>query len=108
MDLQERSGLRAVYSFVITILAIWKILTPAYLNGANPIWWGIALTAFLTLLIIFLVYGFDKKTLAASSGALLGVLVTCIIGCILSEAFKIHGCLSWLIRKVFYMLDIRS
>ena len=86
-----KTGLRAVYSFVITILAIWKILTPAYLNGANPIWWGIALTAFLTLLIIFLVYGFDKKTLAASSGALLGVLVTCIIGCIFTEAFKIHG-----------------
>ena len=49
------------------------------------------MTAFLTLLIIFLVYGFDKKTLAASSGALLGVLVTCIIGCIFTEAFKIHG-----------------
>ena len=26
-----KTGLRAVYSFVITILAIWKILTPAYL-----------------------------------------------------------------------------
>ena len=37
-----RTGLRAVYSFMITILAIWKILTPAYLKGANPIWWGIA------------------------------------------------------------------
>lgn len=31
-----RTGLRAVYSFMITILAIWKILTPAYLKGANP------------------------------------------------------------------------
>ncbi|MFR8312724.1 MAG: YibE/F family protein [Ruminococcus sp.] len=58
-----KTGLRAVYSFLITILAIWKILTPAYLKGANPIWWGIALTAFLTLLIIFSgVYGFDRKT----------------------------------------------
>ena len=37
-----KTGLRAVYSFLITILAIWKILTPAYLKGANPIWWGIA------------------------------------------------------------------
>ena len=46
---------------MITILAMWKILTPAYLKGANPIWWGIVLTAFLTLLIIFLVYGFDRK-----------------------------------------------
>ena len=86
-----RTGLRAVYSFMITILAIWKILTPAYLKGANPIWWGIVLTAFLTLLIIFLVYGFDRKTLAASSGALLGVLVSCVMGCIFTDAFKIHG-----------------
>ena len=49
------------------------------------------MTAFLTLLIIFLVYGFDRKTLAASSGALLGVFVTCVMGCIFTDAFKIHG-----------------
>lgn len=49
------------------------------------------LTAFLTLLIIFLVYGFDRKTLAASSGAFLGVLVSCVMGCIFTDAFKIHG-----------------
>ena len=85
------NGLRAVYSFVITILAIWKIMTPAYLRGVNPIWCGILITVFLTVLIIFLVYGFDRKTIAASSGALLGVMVTCVIGCIFTDAFKIHG-----------------
>lgn len=86
-----KTGLRAVYSFVITVLAIWKIMVPAYLRGVNPIWCGILLTAFLTVLIIFLVYGWSRKTIAASSGALLGVLVTCIIGCIFTDAFKIHG-----------------
>lgn len=86
-----RNGLRAVYSFVITILSIWKIMTPAYLRGVNPIWCGILITVFLTLLIIFLVYGFDRKTIAASSGALLGVMVTCVMGCVFTDAFKIHG-----------------
>lgn len=86
-----KTGLRAVYSFLITVLALWKILVPAYLNGKNPIWWGILLTAFLTVLIIFLVYGWDKRTLAASSGALLGVLITCVVGCIFTDVFKIHG-----------------
>ena len=86
-----RNGLRAVYSFVITILTIWKIMTPAYLRGVNPIWCGILITVLLTVLIIFLVYGFDRKTIAASSGALLGVMVTCVIGCIFTDAFKIHG-----------------
>ena len=76
------TGLRAVCSFAITILTIWKILVPAYLGGANPIWCGILITAFLTLLIIFFVYGFDMKTLAACGGAFLGVLVTCILGCV--------------------------
>mgnify|MGYP002247967101 FL=1 len=33
----------------------------------------------------------DRKTLAASSGALLGVFVTCVMGCIFTDAFKIHG-----------------
>ena len=61
-----RVGLRAVYSFIITVLTIWKIMVPAFLKGINPIWCGIAITAFLTVLIIFLVYGWDKKTLAAS------------------------------------------
>lgn len=86
-----KTGLRAVYSFVITVLAIWKIMTPAYLRGVNPIWCGILITILLTVMIIFLVYGFDRKTIAASSGALLGVLVTCVIGCIFTDAFKIHG-----------------
>lgn len=86
-----KSGLRAVYSFIITVLCIWKILVPAYLGGANPIWWGILITVFLTVVIIFLVYGWDKRTIAASSGALLGILVTCIIGCVFTNAFKIHG-----------------
>ena len=85
------TGLRAVCSFAITILTIWKILVPAYLGGANPILCGILITAFLTLLIIFFVYGFDMKTLAACGGAFLGVLVTCILGCIFTDAFKIHG-----------------
>lgn len=86
-----RTGLRAVYSFIITILSIWKIMVPAFLRGINPIWCGILITVFLTVLIIFLVYGWDRRTLAASSGALLGVLVTCVIGCIFTDLFKIHG-----------------
>ena len=86
-----RVGLRAVYSFIITVLTIWKIMVPAFLKGINPIWCGIAITAFLTVLIIFLVYGWDKKTLAASSGALLGVLVTCVMGCVFTDLFQIHG-----------------
>lgn len=86
-----KTGLRALFSFVITVLTIWKIMVPAYLQGVNPTWCGILITVFLAVLIIFMVYGWDRKTVAASCGALLGVLVTCIIGCIFTDIFKIHG-----------------
>lgn len=86
-----KNGFLAVFSFVITVLSIWKILVPAYLNGASPIWVGIAITVLLTVIIIFFVYGFDMRTVTAVGGALLGILTTCILGMIFTDLFKIHG-----------------
>ena len=86
-----RTGLRAVLSFVVTVLCLWKILVPLYLKGCNPIWVGLLVTLLLTALIIALVYGFDRRCLAAVSGSFLGVLVTCVLGLVFTDLFKIHG-----------------
>lgn len=86
-----RTGLRAIYSFILTVLAIWKLLVPLYLKGYNPIWVGLAVTLLLTILIIALVYGFDRRCAAAVSGSFLGILVTCVLGMLFTDLFKIHG-----------------
>ena len=86
-----QTGLRALLSFGVTVLAFWKILVPIYLRGANPIWVGLAATVFLTILIISLVYCFDRRSLAAIAGAILGLLVTCLLGVICTDQFQIHG-----------------
>ena len=86
-----RTGLRAILSFALTVLAIWKLLVPLYLNGYNPIWVGLLINLLLTTLIIALVYGFDNRCAAAVSGSFLGILVTCILGVIFTDLFKIHG-----------------
>ncbi|MGN0356679.1 MAG: YibE/F family protein [Blautia sp.] len=86
-----KKGFLAIFSFLITILTIWKILVPAYLKGYSPVWTGIAITVFLTFIIIFFVYGFDKKTVTASLGALLGIITTCILGIIFTDLFRING-----------------
>lgn len=86
-----RTGLRAILSFALTVLAIWKLLVPLYLNGYNPIWVGLLINLLLTTLIIALVYGFDNRCAAAVSGSFLGILVTCILGIIFTDLFKIHG-----------------
>ena len=86
-----KTGIRAVLSFVITVLMIWKVLVPLYLNGFDPIITGFLITVALTVIIISLVYGFESKTLSAASGAALGLLVTAILGIIFTTGFKIHG-----------------
>ncbi|MGB8453516.1 MAG: YibE/F family protein [Anaerocolumna sp.] len=89
--LAGKTGVRAILSFITTVLLIWKVLVPAYLKGCNPIYFGLFITVLLIIIIISLVYGFNRKTLSAVSGSALGVLVTCILGMIFTSAFKIHG-----------------
>ena len=86
-----KTGLRAIASFMLTILMLWKVLIPLYLKGYNPILVGLAVTLVLTVLILSLVYGFDRRAAAAVSGAALGVLVTCLLGAVCTDLFQIHG-----------------
>ncbi|MEQ2456128.1 YibE/F family protein [Flavonifractor hominis] len=86
-----RTGVRAIASFVLTVLTLWKVMVPLYLKGYNPIWVGLILTLFLTVLIIALVYGFDRRCAAAVSGSCLGILVTCVLGILFTDLFQIHG-----------------
>ncbi|MBQ8413215.1 MAG: YibE/F family protein [Lachnospiraceae bacterium] len=86
-----KTGIRAIFSFLLTILTLWKVLVPLYLKGWNPIWVGLIITLFLTAIIISLVYGFDKRSASAVAGSFLGILVTCLLGIFFTDAFKIHG-----------------
>lgn len=86
-----KTGIRAILSFGITVLMIWKILVPLYLNGFDPIIMGFIITVALTVLIISLVYGFESKTISAVSGATLGLFVTAVLGIIFTSSLKIHG-----------------
>ena len=49
------TGLRAILSFVDTILLIWKVLVPCLLKGYNPIWVAMGLVMLLTVLILSLI-----------------------------------------------------
>ncbi|MCC8181605.1 MAG: YibE/F family protein [Clostridiales bacterium] len=85
------TGVRAILSFVLSVLAIWKVLVPCCLKGMDPILIGGAITIGLTLMIIALVFGFDRRCLAAVSGAFAGVALTCVLGVVCTSSFKIQG-----------------
>lgn len=84
-------GVRALLSFVITVLSLWKIMIPHCLRGGNAIWCGLAVIAFLTIVIILFVYGFDWRSFVAITGSILGVVTACILGIIFTSALTIHG-----------------
>ena len=64
---------------------------PLSLNGANPILVGSLVTAVLTIMIIALVFGFNRITLASCIGAISGLAVTAALGVLSTNAFHIHG-----------------
>lgn len=105
-------GLRALFSFVFTILMIWKVLLPTFLLGYNPIIVAFLVAIVITSMIILLVYGFDQRALAAISGALAGTFLTCLMAIIFVQRFKIHGAVMAYAESLLYSgfshLDLTS
>ena len=86
-----KTGVSAIFSFIITVLMIWKVLIPSYLKGYSPVWIGAAIVTVLTIIIIYFVFGPSKKTIAAVMGSMLGIITTCIMGILFTGLFQIHG-----------------
>ncbi|MDF2612149.1 MAG: hypothetical protein K0R92_3623, partial [Lachnospiraceae bacterium] len=86
-----KTGVRAILSFSVTILMLWKVLVPGYLKGNNPILLGFIITLVLSFIIISLVYGFDRRAVSAISGAVLGIVTTGILGVLFTDIFQING-----------------
>ena len=86
-----KTGLRAIISFIATVLLMWKVLVPCMLKGWNPIWLSIGIVLLMTTIILSLIYGFNKRCLASVSGAFLGIAATAVLGIVFTDMFKIHG-----------------
>ncbi len=87
----KSTGLRAIISFVVTILLMWKVLVPSLLNGYNPIWISLVIVLALSTLTLMLIYGWDWRFLSSVTGSMLGIFVTVILGSIFTKLFSIHG-----------------
>ncbi|AEH45619.1 YibE/F family protein [Thermodesulfatator indicus DSM 15286] len=84
-------GLRALLSFIFTVLVVWKILIPTLLNGINPIYLSVGIVIIIVTAIIFLVGGLNQKSLVAFLGSILGVITTCILAIYATKKAHIHG-----------------
>ena len=85
------TGVKALLSFVIAALMIWKLLIPLTLKGADPILLSLGIVTGLTAIVIFLVAGFTRKGLVAFIGAFCGVLISCLLAVYFTKKFHVHG-----------------
>ncbi|AGW13898.1 YibE/F family protein [Megalodesulfovibrio gigas] len=85
------TGLKALLSFVLTALMLWKVLVPRLLAGWDPFWLSIAVVTFLTISIITLVAGLTRKALVALLGSLLGILCSAALAYYFTLQFRVHG-----------------
>lgn len=97
-----KTGFRSLLSFIITVLAVWKAVVPLYLKGIDPIISGTVFIALLSIIIIAMVYGFDRRCFAAAAGVLSGVMVALFFGAVFTNLFKIHGAVMSMSESLLY------
>ncbi|MDN5303334.1 MAG: hypothetical protein PWP46_213 [Fusobacteriaceae bacterium] len=85
------TGVKALISFVFTILSIWKLLIPLLLKGYNPLLVTFIIVLAITSAIILLVCGINKKALSAIFGSFLGEIFTIILSLYFGKLFHLNG-----------------
>ncbi len=84
-------GLKALLSFVASLLVFWKFLLPQLLAGTSPLLLTVVSLLLLTVVIIFLVAGVSRKAVAATLGTLAGLGVTLLLTLVFGDLLEING-----------------
>jgi uncharacterized membrane protein len=96
------TGLKAALSFIFAAMVLWKAFFPLILRGYPPLLTGLALVAILTAVITFSVGGLNKRGLATFAGSMMGVLLTCLLADLFTDAFKLHGAIRPFAETLLY------
>jgi uncharacterized membrane protein len=96
------TGLKAMLSFIFTAMVLWKLYFPLLLNGFSPIPSGLAIVAMLTAVITFSVGGLNRRGIATFTGAMMGVLLTCILAVCFAKWFALHGAIRPFAETLLY------
>lgn len=85
------TGVKALLSFVFTILVLWKLLWPLLLKGWDPIITSQLVGCSIVGCVTFLIAGVNRKGLVAFLGTISGMIAACLLGIIFGAWFKVHG-----------------
>ena len=96
------TGAKALFSFVFSCFAVWKLLIPLCLNGWNAAWTSFITVAVLTGVIMYLVAGFTRKAFSAFLGSMLGIVASLLLAFLFANLMKVNGATMPFVQTLFY------
>ena len=106
------TGAKALFSFVFSCFAVWKLLIPLVLDGFPASTVTFLTVAVLTGVIMYLVAGWTKKGLPAFAGAMLGVVASLGLANLFGRLMHVNGATMPFAQQLLYSgysgLDLRD
>ena len=85
------TGAKALFSFVFSCFAVWKLLIPLCLAGCHASTVAFITVAVLSAVIMYLVAGWTKKGAGAFLGAMLGVVASLGLAHFFGRVMNVNG-----------------
>ena len=85
------TGAKALFSFVFSCFAVWKLLIPLCLAGWHASTVSFLTVAVLTAVIMYLVAGWTRKGASAFFGAMLGVVASLGLAHFFGRVMNVNG-----------------
>ena len=96
------TGAKALFSFVFSCFAVWKLLIPLVLDGFPASTVTFLTVAVLTGVIMYLVAGWTKKGLTAFAGAMLGVVAALGLAHLFGRLMHVNGATMPFAQQLLY------
>jgi uncharacterized membrane protein len=85
------TGAKALFSFMFSCLAVWKLLIPLVLAGWHASTVSFLVVAVLTGVIMYLVAGWTRKAFSAFAGSMLGVVASLGLAHLVARVMHVNG-----------------
>ena len=96
------TGAKALFSFVFSCFAVWKLLVPLCLGGWSASWVSFGTVSVLTAVIMYLVAGATRKGASAFLGAMLGVGASLILAHFFACVMHVNGATMPFVQALLY------
>lgn len=96
------TGAKALFSFVFSCMAVWKVLVPLCLGGWSAGWTSFAVVLLLSAVIMYLVAGATRTAAGAFLGTLLGVASSLVLSRVFTWCMHVNGATMPFVQALLY------